>query len=229
MRCIIIDDEPLARELLEDNIRHVSRLHLVASCRNAAEAMQIMQDQAIDLVFCDIKMPAINGLQFVSNMQQKPMVIFTTAYKKFAFEGFELEALDYLLKPIALERFSAAVNKAVDFARYKNSEKNGGDESIYVHSEYRMIKINIKDIEYIESMQDYIKIHLTGIEKPILTLLPMKNVLERLPAGQFERIHRSYIVAVKHIQSIYNRKIQLKNIELPVGNNFADFIKNWSK
>jgi len=229
MRCIIIDDEPLARELLEDNIRHVSRLHLVASCRNAAEAMQIMQDQAIDLVFCDIKMPAINGLQFVSNMQQKPMVIFTTAYKKFAFEGFELEALDYLLKPIALERFSAAVNKAVDFARYKNSEKNGGDESIYVHSEYRMIKINIKDIEYIESMQDYIKIHLTGIEKPILTLLPMKNVLERLPAGQFERIHRSYIVAVKHIQSIYNRKIQLKNIELPVGNNFADFIKNWTR
>ena len=229
MRCIIIDDEPLARELLEDNIRHVSRLHLVVSCRNAAEAMQIMQDQAIDLVFCDIKMPAINGLQFVSNMQQKPMVIFTTAYKKFAFEGFELEALDYLLKPIALERFSAAVNKAVDFARYKNSEKNGGDESIYVHSEYRMIKINIKDIEYIESMQDYIKIHLTGIEKPILTLLPMKNVLERLPAGQFERIHRSYIVAVKHIQSIYNRKIQLKNIELPVGNNFADFIKNWTR
>ena len=229
MRCIIIDDEPLARELLEDNIRHVSRLHLVASCRNAAEAMQIMQDQAIDLVFCDIKMPAINGLQFVSNMQQKPMVIFTTAYKKFAFEGFELEALDYLLKPIALERFSAAVNKAVDFARYKNSEKNGGDESIYVHSEYRMIKINIKDIEYIESMQDYIKIHLTGIEKPVLTLLPMKNVLERLPAGQFERIHRSYIVAVKHIQSIYNRKIQLKNIELPVGNNFADFIKNWTR
>ena len=229
MRCIIIDDEPLARELLEDNVRHVSRLHLVASCRNAAEAMQIMQDQAIDLVFCDIKMPAINGLQFVSNMQQKPMVIFTTAYKKFAFEGFELEALDYLLKPIALERFSAAVNKAVDFARYKNSEKNGGDESIYVHSEYRMIKINIKDIEYIESMQDYIKIHLTGIEKPVLTLLPMKNVLERLPAGQFERIHRSYIVAVKHIQSIYNRKIQLKNIELPVGNNFADFIKNWTR
>ena len=229
MRCIIIDDEPLARELLEDNIRHVSRLHLVASCRNAAEAMQIMQDQAIDLVFCDIKMPAINGLQFVSNMQQKPMVIFTTAYKKFAFEGFELEALDYLLKPIALERFSAAVNKAVDFARYKNSEKNGGDESIYVHSEYRMIKINIKDIEYIESMQDYIKIHLTGIEKPILTLLPMKNVLERLPAGQFERIHRSYIVAVKHIKSIHNRKIQLKNIELPVGNNFADFIRNWTK
>lgn len=229
MRCIIIDDEPLARELLEDNIRHVARLQLVAGCRNAAEAMQIMQDQAIDLVFCDIKMPAINGLQFVSNMQQKPMVIFTTAYKKFAFEGFELEALDYLLKPIALERFSAAVNKAVDFARYKNSEKNGGDESIYVHSEYRMIKINIKDIEYIESMQDYIKIHLTGIEKPILTLLPMKNVLERLPAGQFERIHRSYIVAVKHIQSIYNRKIQLKNIELPVGNNFADFIKNWTR
>ena len=229
LKCIAIDDEPLALEIMKRLISEFSELKLMHVFEDAISAAEYLKRNPVDLLFIDIDMPDITGIDLVRSLAEKPMVIFTTAYKKFAFEGFELEALDYLLKPITLERFTAAVNKAVDFARYKNSEKNGGDESIYVHSEYRMIKINIKDIEYIESMQDYIKIHLTGIEKPILTLLPMKNVLERLPAGQFERIHRSYIVAVKHIQSIYNRKIQLKNIELPVGNNFADFIKNWTR
>ena len=113
MRCIIIDDEPLALELLEDNIRHVTRLHLVASCRNASEAMQIMQEQTIDLIFCDIKMPLISGLQFVKGMVQKPMIIFVTAYQEFALNGFDLDVLDYLLKPVPLERFLKACNKAI--------------------------------------------------------------------------------------------------------------------
>jgi two-component system LytT family response regulator len=229
LKCIAIDDEPLALEIMKRHISEFSELKLMHVFEDAISAAEYLKHNPVDLLFIDIDMPDISGIDLVRSLINKPMVIFTTAYKKFAYEGFELEALDYLLKPITLERFSAAVNKAVDYAKYKKAEKSEADESIYVHSEYRMIRINIKDIEYIESMQDYIKIHLTGIEKPILTLLPMKNVLERLPAGQFERIHRSYIVAVRHIRLIHNRKVQLKNIELPVGNNYADFIKNWSK
>jgi two-component system LytT family response regulator len=221
LKCIAIDDEPLALEIMKRHIAEFSALNLVNIFEDAVSAAEYLKRNPIDLLFIDIDMPDITGIDLVRSLIEKPMVIFTTAHKKFAFEGFELEALDYLLKPITLERFSAAVNKAVDYAKYKKSGMDEADESIYVHSEYRMIKINIRDIEYIESMQDYIKIHLTGIEKPILTLLPMKNVLEKLPAGQFERIHRSYIVAVKHIKSIHNRKVQLKSIELPVGNNWT--------
>jgi two-component system LytT family response regulator len=229
LKCIAIDDEPLALEIMKRHISEFAALHLVNIFEDAVSAAEYLKHNSIDLLFIDIDMPDITGIDLVRSLSEKPIVIFTTAHKKFAYEGFELEALDYLLKPITLERFSAAVNKAIDYAKYKKSGKDEADESIYVHSEYRMIKINIRDIEYIESMQDYIKIHLTGVEKPILTLLPMKNILERLPAGQFERIHRSYIVAVKHIKSIHNRKVQLKSVELPVGNNYADFIKSWTK
>ena len=145
MRCIIIDDEPLARELLEDNIRHVARLQLVAGCRNAAEAMQIMQEQAIDLVFCDIKMPAINGLQFVRSMQQKPMIIFVTAYQEFAFDGFELDVVDYLLKPVPLERFLKACNKAIKQYDDQNNAHTRilpQNDHLFVYAEYTLIRLN---------------------------------------------------------------------------------------
>ena len=181
------------------------------------------------MLFIDIDMPDISGIDLVRTLQNKPMVIFTTAYKNYAYEGFELEAIDYLLKPIDLKRFTAAVQKALDYAKYKTQDKDEEGESIYVHSEYRMLKINLKDVEYIESMQDYIKIHLVGLEKPILTLMPMKAVLEKLPATQFARIHRSYAVAIKRVKSIHNRKVKIGVVELPVGNSYADFIKEWSK
>ena len=229
LNCIAIDDEPLALEIVKRHISEFPTLKLMQVFEDAISAAEYLKQHPVDLLFIDIDMPDISGIDLVRSLTVKPMVIFTTAYKKFAYEGFELEALDYLLKPITIERFSAAVNKAVDYAKYKNSDRNGADESIYVHSEYRMIKISIRDIEYIESMQDYIKIHITGVEKPVLTLLPMKSALEKLPADQFARIHRSYIVARKHVRSIHNRKVQLKNIELPVGNNYADFVKSWAK
>jgi len=229
LKCIAIDDEPLALEIIKKYIAEFPDLKLLHTFEDAISAAEYLKLNKVDLLFIDIDMPDITGIDLVRALDEKPMVIFTTAHKGFAFEGFELEALDYLLKPIDLKRFSAAINKALDFAKYKSSGQGELDGSLYVHSEYRMIKIELKEIEYIESMQDYIKIYLSNTEKPILTLMSLKGVLEKLPSSDFVRVHRSYIVATKKIRSIHNHRVKLKNIELPVGNNYADFISAWSK
>ncbi|WP_217452190.1 LytR/AlgR family response regulator transcription factor [Mucilaginibacter humi] len=183
----------------------------------------------IDLLFIDINMPDISGVDLVRALgDNKPMVIFTTAYKNFAYEGFELQALDYLLKPIDQKRFAAAIERAIEYHEYKSGDSNAEDEAIYVHSEYRTIKINLKEIEYPESMQDYVKIYLSGNSKPILTLQTLKSLLEKLPEKQFVRIHRSYAISLKQVKSIHNRKVQLHSIELPVGTSYIDTIKGWS-
>jgi DNA-binding LytR/AlgR family response regulator len=229
LKCIAIDDEPLALEVIKKHVNDFPELKLLQTFDDAISGAEFLKKTLVDLLFIDIDMPDISGIDLVRTLQNKPMVIFTTAYKNYAYEGFELEAIDYLLKPIDLKRFTVAVQKALDYAKYKTQDKDEEGESIYVHSEYRMLKINLKDVEYIESMQDYIKIHLVGLEKPILTLMPMKAVLEKLPATQFARIHRSYAVAIKRVKSIHNRKVKIGVVELPVGNSYADFIKEWSK
>ncbi|TWJ02413.1 LytTR family two component transcriptional regulator [Mucilaginibacter frigoritolerans] len=230
LKCIAIDDEPLAIEIIKRHISEFPDLKLIQTFEDAISGAEFLKNQKVDLIFIDIDMPDITGIDLVRSLSDKPMVVFTTAYKKFAFEGFELEAIDYLLKPISIERFSAAVQKVLDYAKYKNAEsREETDASIYVHSEYRMIKIDLKEIQYIESMQDYVKIYLSNIEKPVLTLMSMKGILEKLPPSDFVRIHRSFAVAKKQVLSIHNRKVKLKTAELPVGNNYADFIKEWSK
>ena len=157
------------------------------------------------------------------------MIIFTTAYKQFAFEGFELEAIDYLLKPIDFLRFSKAVNKAIEYHRYKNNLQAVAEDScIYVHSEYRMVKIVLKEIAYLESMEDYVRIHLDN-DPPILTLMPLKKMLEKLPADEFKRIHRSFIVPLKKVKSVQNRKMKLTMAELPISNTYAEEVKQWLK
>ena len=227
LKCIAIDDEPLALELIKKYISAYPALQLVNTFEDAISGAEFLKKNKVDLLFIDINMPDITGVDLVRALVDKPMIIFTTAYKNYAFEGFELQAIDYLLKPIDQKRFAAAVNKAVEYAEYKNADKTAGEESLYVHSEYRTIKINISEIEYIESMQDYIKIYLVNTPKPVLTLLTLKNVLEKLPEKQFARIHRSYAVALNKVRSIHNRKIQLPSIELPVGNSYADVVRNW--
>jgi len=229
LKCIAIDDEPLALEVIKKHIAEFPELKLQHTFEDAISAAEYLKANKIDLLFIDIDMPDITGVDLVRALSEKPMVIFTTAHKGFAFEGFELEALDYLLKPIDLKRFSAAAHKAIDYGKYKSSGQGELEGSLYVHSEYRMIKIELKEIEYIESMQDYIKIYLSNIEKPVLTLMSLKGVLEKLPSSDFARIHRSYIVAIKKIKSIHNHKVKLKSKELPVGNNYADFINTWTK
>lgn len=229
LRCIAIDDEPLALRLVSGYIEKFQQLELLQVFEDAISAAEYLRKNPVDLLFIDINMPDITGIDLVRSLEKKPIVIFVTAYKNFAFEGFELEAIDYLLKPVDFTRFSKAVEKAIDYHKYKSATITElPDESIYVYSEYRMIKINLADIEYVESMEDYVKIHLTE-GKVILTLMPLKKMLEKLPADKFQRIHRSYIVAVKKIRSIQNRKVQLPAIELPVSDSYVDFVRTWRK
>jgi two-component system LytT family response regulator len=229
LTCIAIDDEPLALELLEKHILRIPALKLVRTFEDAISGSEFIKQNPVDLLLLDINMPDITGLELVRSLVDKPMVIFTTAYKNFAYEGFELEALDYLLKPIDFDRFNKAIDKALDFFQYKHSlAQPQVQEALYVYSEYQMIKINISNIEYIESMEDYIKIHLLDHPKPVLTLMPLKKVLEKLPANDFMRIHRSYIVGLTHIKSIHNKKVQLKSIQLPVGNSYSELIGRWA-
>jgi two-component system LytT family response regulator len=229
LKCIAIDDEPLALKLISGYVSRFPSLQLIQTFDDAISGAEFLKTKPVDLLFIDINMPDITGIDLVRSLAVKPIVIFTTAYKNFAYEGFELEALDYILKPIDFKRFEKAVEKAIDYYRYKNQPATEqAEESLYVYSEYRMVKIELSAIEYIESMEDYIKIHLTNA-KTVLTLMPLKKVLEKLPADKFQRIHRSYIVPVNKIRSIQNRKVKLSDIELPVSESYLDIVRNWMK
>lgn len=228
LKCVAIDDEPLALELIKTYVAQTPALQLVETFEDAIAGAQFLQKNHVDLLFIDINMPDISGLDLVRSLKERPLIIFTTAYKKFAFEGFELEAVDYLLKPIDFERFSKAVHKALDFHSFKKSNAAGdGGESLFVHSEYKVIKIALHDIDYIESLEDYIRIHITN-SKPILTLMSLKKVLEKLPEDKFKRIHRSYVIPVGKVKSIAHRKVLLNSgKELPISKSYTQFITDW--
>ncbi len=229
IKCIAIDDEPPAIELIKEYVSRFPELQLLQTFDDAISGAEFLRNNPVDLLFIDINMPDINGIDLVRSLDKKPMVIFTTAYKKFAYEGFELDALDYLLKPIDFNRFSKAINKIIEYYNYKKSTGKGTNEHLFVRSEYRVIKINLDDIVYIESLEDYIKIHIMNA-KPILTLMPLKKVLEKLPAEKFKRIHRSYIVSVNKVRSVLNKKVQLiSSVELPVSESYLGFIDEWMK
>ena len=229
LKCIAIDDEPLALELIKNYVGRIPELQLLHTFDDALSGAEFLKKGTVDLLFVDINMPDITGVELVRSLEQRPMVIFTTAYKNYAYEGFELEAMDYLLKPIDFNRFSKAVDKAIEYHKYKNAAPaEDNTESLYVYSEYRMVKIDLKDIEYIESMEDYVKIHQHN-QPTTLTLMPLKKILEKLPANQFQRIHRSYAVAVNKVKAIQNRKAHVGNVQLPISDSYTDFIKNWGK
>lgn len=229
LKCVAIDDEPLALELIKTYVARFAELEMLQVFDDAVSGAEFIRKIPVDILFVDINMPDITGLDLVRSLEEKPIIIFTTAHRKFALEGFELDAIDYLLKPISFERFSKAVKKAIEYSRYKNQQISEPTESLFVYSEYRLIKIPFADIEYIESVEDYIKIHLSNA-KPILTLMPLKKVLEKLPADKFRRIHRSYIVAIEKVNSILNRKVQLSSsTELPISDSYSSFIREWKK
>lgn len=225
LKCVAIDDEPLALELIKTYVSRFPDLQLVQVFEDALSGAEYLKQTPVDLLFVDVNMPDITGVELVRSLVNSPMIIFTTAYRNYAFESYELQAIDYLLKPIDFSRFTAAVEKAIDYHKYKNAvQENTNDESIYVYSEYKMIKILLRDIEYIESMGDYLKIYQSNIEKPVLTLMTMKKVLEKLPDDQFSRVHRSFIVALAKIKTIHNRKVNLNHAELPIGDAYSGFI-----
>jgi two-component system LytT family response regulator len=228
IRCLAVDDEPLALELLEDNISKVPFLHLVAGCDNAMEAMRIMQQESIDLIFLDIQMPGLTGLQFVQSMTLKPMIILITAYEKYALEGFNLDVTDYLVKPVSLDRFIKACNKARQIFELRYQQKNATSPALqdyfFVNVDYSLVKISIPDIVYIEGLKDYIRIHLKNPQRPVVTRMPMKTIEEQLPASAFIRIHKSYIVSIAYISAVRKSSVFIDSIELPVSDTYRDAV-----
>lgn len=233
LRCIAIDDEPLALELLEDNISKVPFLELVASCNNPVEAMKIMQEQPVDLIFLDIQMPRLTGLQFLQGLLHKPMAILITAYEKYALEGFNLDVVDYLVKPVPLDRFVKACNKALELQQLHEKAEAASVQNrpvapdhIYVSADYSLVKIVLADILWVEGLKDYLRIHLKSPAKPLVVRLPMKNLEEQLPAAQFVRIHRSHIISKQHITAVRKNSVFIGTLELPIGSNYLDVVSS---
>lgn len=228
IQCIAIDDEPLALELISTYCAEIDFIQLQKTFTKTSDALKYIKSNPVDLLFLDIQMPDISGIDFYKNLEEKTMVIFTTAYSEYAVEGFNLNAVDYLLKPYELERFRKAVNKAKEFYDYSAKETNETNY-IFVRADYSLIKIDCNDILYIESIDDYLRIHLSG-KKPIMTLSTLKAIEDKLPSSNFIRVHRSYIVALNKIESVRGKNIQLPLAEIPISNKYeADFFKAYGK
>lgn len=224
IHCIAVDDEPLALELLADNISKVPYLKLVAKCSDAFEATKVMQENKIDLIFIDIQMPGMTGLQFIESLVHKPMVILVTAYKQYALEGFDLNVVDYLLKPVSIERFIKACNKAQELFALKNQTASSVPEYIFLNVGYSLQKVVLSDIVWIEGLRDYIQIHLKSTPKPVLVRMSVKSIEEQLPGQKFVRIHKSYIVAADSITAIRKNSVFIGEKELGVGETYSDAI-----
>jgi DNA-binding LytR/AlgR family response regulator len=228
IKCVAIDDEPLALELLEDNISKVPFLQLIAACENVTDAMKVMQKETVDLLFLDIQMPGLTGLQFIESMTEKPMIILITAYKQDALEGYNLDVLDYLVKPVSLDRFIKACNKANQLFELRSARKNGVSPSrtgyIFVNADYKLVKITLADIIYIEGLKDYIKINLKSHQHPVVTRMPIKTIEEQLPADQFIRIHKSFIVSVTFITAIRKSSVFVDSLELPLSDTYREAV-----
>ncbi len=232
IRCLAIDDEMLALDLIEDNIKKVPFLELVQKCKSAIEAMEVLRTQSIDLIFLDIQMPDISGIQMLRSLNNKPLVIFTTAYSKYATDGFDLDVIDYLLKPYAFERFLKAVNKVheyMDLRERTASHSNVRDvvaspNFLFVKADYKLYKINLKDILYVEGLKDYVKIYAS--DKPIVTQISMKALEEKLPSQDFIRVHRSFIVAFSKIDFIQKHMLTIGKKEIPISEHYRDQLFN---
>lgn len=228
VNCIIVDDEPIAREILEGYLEKIESMHVVASCKNAMEAFEAINKHPVDLIFLDINMPDISGLSLAKSITRNIKVIFTTAYRDYAVEGFNLKAVDYLLKPISFERLLQAINKyfeeSVASLPHKPDEVQAQkDEFMFVRSDRKMIKVSFDDIIYIESLSDYLKIHLESLGV-LVTRDTLTNVEARLPQKDFIRTHRSYLVSMKKIESYTSETIGIQKHEIPISRTYRDAV-----
>jgi DNA-binding LytR/AlgR family response regulator len=238
MKCIIIDDEPLAIDVLEEYCKKLDFLEVVGCYTNALDTISIIKEKKIDLIFIDIEMPQINGIDYIASLDNKPLFIFTTAYSQYAIEGFDLNAVDYLVKPIPYHRFIKAVSRAKELHSYKDlpeqkftgnvfpavGEAHEPHNFIFVKAEYENVKILKDDIKYIQGLKDYLKIHVASTNKPILTLMSFKEMSDKLPQSQFLRAHKSFTVNVGFIRAIQRNKIIIGDVRIPIGESYkAEF------
>ncbi len=232
MKCIIIDDEPLALNIIKSYCDDMGNIEVIGTFTNAIEALELLRKQSVDLVFSDIEMPQISGIDFIKSMDKRPLFIFTTAYPQYALEGFELNAVDYLVKPIPFPRFIKAVNRARELISLKKNPPaqlniapafgTAPQETrnyIFVKSEYDNVKLSLEDIKYIQGLKDYLKIHV-NTNKPVLTLMSFKEIQNLLPTNNFLRVHRSFIVNVNKIDSIQRSKIVIDDVRIPIGESY---------
>lgn len=228
MNCISVDDEPLALKLLEDYISKIPYLKQVAACGDAFEATRALQENQVDLMFIDIQMPGVSGLEFVKTLRHRPMIIFLTAYKQYALDAYELDVIDYLVKPVALDRFMRACNKAKELYDLRASKKpNDSDqqaEFFFQHVDYSLVKIMFKEIAWIEGLRDYVKINLTTGARPLMVRTTIKTIENELPLTRFIRIHKSYIVSINSITAIRKNSVFINDVELPVGETYRNAV-----
>jgi len=223
---IAVDDELPALSLLENFCRKTDFIELQKSFNKPNEALRYLQQFPVDLLFLDINMPSLTGIDLYKAVQQNTMVIFTTAYSEYAVEGFNLNAIDYLLKPFTFDRFMQAVNKVKSAAKLSEEQK---EKYLFIRADYSLIKIVIDDILFIEGLDDYLKIHIQN-DKPIIARMTLKNVLEKLPSSDFIRVHRSYVVPLSRIKSVRNKVISIENEEIPIGTSYEEnFLKLFNK
>jgi len=228
MNCIVVDDENMGRKLLEENVRQIPFLNLVASCKNAFEAMEQLQSNSIDLIFLDIQMPGMLGTQFIQTLAKKPLVIFVTAYDNYAVESYQLDAVDYLMKPVSLERFSLAANKAYQLFNLQKpalttvaAPQEALEDFFFVNVEYSLVRISIPQISHIEGLKDYVKIYLDGERRPVLTKTTMKSLEAKVMPHGFMRVHKSFIVNLRKIESIKQQRIKIGTFDIPVSDSHA--------
>lgn len=229
IRAIIVDDEPLAQEIIETYVQKMPNMELVAVCNHALEANEVLKNETVDLMFLDIQMPQLSGIDFLKTLANPPFVIFTTAHADYAVQGFELDAVDYLLKPISFERFLKAVNKVSDKLSKRKQEQDSsivefGEGFFFVKADKKLVKVNFDDILYIEGLKDYVIIRMEVGR--VITLQTMKSLEDKLPVSKFKRVHRSYIVNIKKISAILGNMVEImeggKVKQLPIGKNYRD-------
>lgn len=224
MTCAIIDDEPLAAELLASYAKKTTFLELVGTYNNAIDAMRVIRTTPVDLLFLDIQMPELSGLEFATILSPKTMIVFTTAFDRYAVESYKVNAVDYLLKPISYESFLHAANKALQLAETQNKQTRTkqGDRFFYVKSEYKLIRIMMDNILYIEGLKDYVKIRLSSTQKSVSCLMNMKTLEDYLPHPEFLRVHRSYIVNMKKVEAIDHLRIVFGDTLIPISDSYKD-------
>ncbi len=224
IKCIAIDDEPLALQQIASYIEKVDFLHLEAQMQSAIKAVEFLQENTVDAIFCDINMPDLSGMQFVRSLASPPLIVFTTAYSEYAVEGFEVNAVDYLLKPFGMQEFLRAANRLRERLEPQVAAQSATPApcALFLKTEYRVVRVDVADIKYVQAMSEYLKVYVDGSAKPIITHMSMKLLLEQLPAN-FKRIHRSYIVNVDRIESLQKQRVAIDaDTLLPIGDNYRE-------